>query len=262
MKQKLMRASLPPQVVRFAQSFLKAGADQHAFFNLFEWGSTPRRNRLELALLIGAFCRLGSSQRQKDFRFTPIALGWELDSAEPISHDLTFHPYPNQNNSGFCSQHRLTQLQPKLDPTTVSILEAKYTEMGLDQLKPIHGYNTRPEEYLQKNQVGLGIAHAEWVLKEIAFGTTVDINYFIPLYGPSSVGRSVFILLDYTSFLDLGDKTGKRTFGWLELRVMSEDTSDLKRFLTTTHKLNTVIPAGSFVVVANTTWFKKLQPDV
>jgi hypothetical protein len=241
------------------QKLSSAGVPESVFFSLSH--QSGENSRLEIALIAASLAHL----HKQNYQFVPIALGWGLGPEKAVSHSLTFHPhYSTQMPPGPRSQHLLTQLQPALDSTQVSVLQPTSAALGTEQLRRVFRHRFEPDSkageiHLRQARIGLGIAHAADVADKFMINPTYEAQCTTPLYGPQSVGRSLFILLDYLVFKNFQDLVGEQVFGWLELRIISpEGGANQPRLLTTVHTdLRAIIPVGSLIAIANLPWFKE-----
>lgn len=253
-----LRGSLRREAVNVMQKLTNAGVPENIFRSLSH--DFDGSEKLQIGLTVASLARMSKN----NFQFTPIALGWKLGSTQAISHSLTFHPHHSTKlPPGPQSQHALNQMQPELDSARISVVQPKYAEIGTNQVRNVFEHRLDPnahngEAQLRERKVGLGIAHALEVADKFMFNPDDEVQFLVPLRGSQSIGRCLFILLDYLVFKDFNDLVGKRAFSWLELRIItSEITSSRPSFLTTVHTdLRAVIPAGSLMAVANLSWFK------
>ncbi len=266
------KGPLPPEVVNFARGLIESGVHPSFFNNFASADVSPHHFRsFELALALASLCRIAESELDhSSSHFRPIALDWYLGKEEPKNHLLDFDRKQLIEMKQDCVATYTNQLQPKLDPTKVFVINSTFQEEGMKRLQDLCHYGFKDNyfpsfegnEYLRKNRIGLGLSHALEVAKEFSLCPLTKVNEITPICGPRSFGRSLFILIDYLAYTDKHDTEGTPTFGWLELRVISKENCGDNRLAINLHNnLNRIIPKDSLIAVANIQWFKNPRPS-
>jgi hypothetical protein len=269
MKQPHLKGALPREAVDFAWALIASGLPTGTFSNLTYDASDYQ---LKFALVLGAMARVNALEvGLKGHRFTPIALGWKMKPAQAKYYDLSFTEQFGVEIGNFPGRaDYITQVQPALEATTVSILEVNRADSANKIVRELYDYKPSESrdgvlEYSMSNRIGLGLAHAYDVVEKLALIPRASVQAMTPICGPKAVGRSMFTLVHYRAFAkerDKKDMIGTDAIGLLESRVIDSGKNGMRETVSLDFHSNLEHPLGegSLLVSANTPWFEKPGP--